>query len=48
MSMGVLRVVLVASTLACAVTTAGVYIIGRYEPWANRNAVSLEDSSLRP
>lgn len=32
MSMGVLRVVLVASTLACAVTTAGVYIIGRYEP----------------
>lgn len=39
MSMGVLGAVLLASTLACAVTTAGIYIIGRYEPWATRNAV---------
>jgi len=29
--------VLLASFLACAVTTTGIYIIGKYEKWANRN-----------
>jgi len=37
--MSVFGVVLLTSTLACAVTTIGIYIIGRYELWANRNAV---------
>lgn len=31
--------VLAASSLACAVTTAGIYVIGRYADWARRNAV---------
>jgi zinc and cadmium transporter len=39
MSTGALGPVLLASTLACAVTTAGIYLIARREPWANRNAV---------
>jgi zinc and cadmium transporter len=36
---GVFGAVLLASSLACAVTTSGIYIISRYERWANRNAV---------
>lgn len=31
--------VLFASTLACVVTTIGIYSIHRYEAWGNRNAV---------
>lgn len=31
--------VLLASSVACAVTTLGIYIIGRFEQWGNRNAV---------
>lgn len=31
--------VLVASFLACAVTTAGIWAIGRYAEWASHNAV---------
>lgn len=31
--------VLLASFLACGVTTAGIWVIGRYAVWANRNAV---------
>jgi zinc and cadmium transporter len=32
-------IVLLASGLACVVTTVGIYIIGWFEPWAKRNAV---------
>jgi zinc and cadmium transporter len=39
MNIEVFGAVLLASLLACAVTTVGIYIIGRYEDWANRNAV---------
>jgi zinc and cadmium transporter len=39
MNIGVFGAVLLASMLACVVTTVGIYIIGRYEDWANRNAV---------
>jgi zinc and cadmium transporter len=39
MNIGIFGAVLLASLLACAVTTVGIYIIGRYEDWANRNAV---------
>lgn len=39
MSIGVFGAVVLASSLACVVTTAGIYIIGRYEEWANENAV---------
>lgn len=39
MSTGVLGPIVLASTLACAVTTAGIYLIARHEPWANQNAV---------
>jgi zinc and cadmium transporter len=31
--------VMLASVLACSVTTIGIYVIERFEPWANRNAV---------
>ncbi len=31
--------VLLASCTACAVTTLGIYIIGRFERWGNQNAV---------
>jgi zinc and cadmium transporter len=31
--------VLLASSLACAVTTVGVYVIARYADWGNRNVV---------
>ena len=31
--------VLLASTLACLVTTIGIYTISRYEKWGNQNAV---------
>ena len=31
--------VLIASLLACLVTTLGIYTIGKYEKWGNRNAV---------
>jgi zinc and cadmium transporter len=30
--------VLLASSLACVVTTIGIYIIGRFERWGNQNA----------
>jgi zinc and cadmium transporter len=36
---GIFGAVLLASSLACAVTTSGIYIISRYERWANRNDV---------
>jgi zinc and cadmium transporter len=39
MNAGIFRAVLLASSLACVVTTAGIYIIGRYENWAYKNAV---------
>jgi zinc and cadmium transporter len=39
MNMGIFGAVLLASLLACVVTTVGIYIIGRYEDWANQNAV---------
>jgi zinc and cadmium transporter len=31
--------VVVASSLACAVTTIGIYVIGRYEEWGRQNTV---------
>ncbi len=31
--------VLLASTLACLVTTIGIYIIAKYEKWGNQNAI---------
>jgi zinc transporter ZupT len=31
--------VTLTSTLACLVTTLGIFVIRRYAPWANRNAV---------
>jgi len=37
--MNVFGVVLLTSTLACTVTTVGIYIIVRHESWGNRNAV---------
>lgn len=37
MSTPVFYSVLLASFLACVVTTAGIYIIRKYEKWANRN-----------
>jgi zinc and cadmium transporter len=39
MNWGGFGAVMLASGLACAVTTTGIYIIGRFEPWANRNSV---------
>jgi zinc and cadmium transporter len=33
------RSVLLASTLACFVTTIGIYIISKYEKWGNQNVV---------
>jgi zinc and cadmium transporter len=39
MDWGGFAAVMLASGLACAVTTAGIYIIGRFEAWANRNSV---------
>jgi zinc transporter ZupT len=35
----VFGVVILASSLACVVTTIGIYIIGRFAYWGNRNAV---------
>jgi zinc and cadmium transporter len=32
-------IVMLASSLACAVTTAGIYIIGKYEAWGRNNTV---------
>jgi zinc and cadmium transporter len=32
-------VVMLASTLACAVTTIGIYVIGKYEAWGRGNTV---------
>jgi zinc and cadmium transporter len=32
-------IVLITSTLACLVTTLGIFIISRYEEWGNRNTV---------
>jgi zinc and cadmium transporter len=37
--MGLFGAVLLTSTVACLMTTSGIYIIGRYASWANRNAV---------
>lgn len=31
--------VMLASTLACFVTTIGIYTIGKYENWGNQNIV---------
>lgn len=39
MNTDVFGVVLLTSTLACLVTTVGIYVIRRYELWASRNAV---------
>jgi len=39
MLMNTFLAVLFASTLACLVTTIGIYIIARYEKWGNQNAV---------
>jgi zinc and cadmium transporter len=39
MLMNTFLAVLLASTLACLVTTIGIYIIARYEKWGNQNAV---------
>jgi len=39
MNTGLFGVVLLAGVLACTVTTIGIWIIGRYREWANRNAV---------
>ncbi len=39
MNTDVFGAVLLVSTLACVVTTVGIYIISRYETWGNRNAV---------
>jgi zinc and cadmium transporter len=39
MSLAAFSPVLAASTLACAVTTIGIYVIGRYERWASANTV---------
>ncbi|MFP3852939.1 MAG: ZIP family metal transporter [Anaerolineales bacterium] len=36
--MSVFIAVLLASFMACAVTTAGILVIGRHRDWANRNA----------
>ena len=33
----VFAAVFIASSLACLVTTAGIFMIGKYEKWANRN-----------
>jgi zinc transporter ZupT len=39
MSASSFRTVLLASSLACIVTTIGIYIIAKYEQWGNRNSV---------
>jgi zinc transporter ZupT len=39
MDSGIFGAVLLASMVACGVTTIGIYAIGRFGPWANRNAV---------
>ena len=39
MSISVFGAVLLASSLACVVTTVGIYVIGQYERWGSRNAV---------
>lgn len=39
MDMVLFGVVLLTGFLACAVTTAGIYVIAHYRSWANRNAV---------
>lgn len=31
--------VLLASTMACLVTTAGIYVISKYEAWGNKNVI---------
>lgn len=38
MDSGIFGAVLLASMVACGVTTIGIYAIGRFGPWANRNA----------
>lgn len=39
MSITTFESVLLASTLACAVTTIGIYTISKYERWGNQNVV---------
>jgi zinc transporter ZupT len=39
MSISTFGVVLLASVLACLVTTIGIYTIGKYEKWGNQNVV---------
>lgn len=39
MSVSTFGLVLLASTLACLVTTIGIYTIGKYEKWGNQNVV---------
>ncbi len=37
--MSALAAVIIASFLACVVTTIGIYVIGKYEEWGRRNTV---------
>jgi hypothetical protein len=39
MNTGVFGIVLLTSTLACVVTTIGIYVIGKYEDWGSQNIV---------
>ena len=39
MDIKILASVILASSLACAVTTIGIYVIGKYEQWGKRNTV---------
>lgn len=39
MSLNVFGAVLLASSLACVVTTIGIYVIGQYTHWGSQNAV---------
>jgi zinc transporter ZupT len=39
MSISTFGIVLLASVLACLVTTIGIYTIGKYEKWGNQNVV---------
>ena len=40
--------VLLASILACLVTTAGIYVIGKYEAWGRSNIDPLINRITRP
>lgn len=48
MSISTFGSVLLASVLACFVTTLGIYVIGKHEKWGNQNVVYVGASHLLP